>query len=362
MSAFQKENSVLLQDLHSVAYDASIPWRELKNKTILITGATGLIGGLLVKAILYANHAHENGTRVIAVVRCSKKAAQVFSAYAHCDELIFLESDILKSLSIDEPIDYIFHAASVTQSKLFVQTPVDVIRTTIWSSDNLLDLAFKKKVTSMVYISTMEVYGSLNEKEKISEEDFGYLNPLTARSSYPESKQAAESLCYAYFSQHEVPVKTARLTLTFGPGISMQDNRVFAQFCHNARNGQDIVLHTAGETKRDYLYTADAVSALLMILLNGESGEAYNVANSKTYISIRDMAELVALNCAKTPIKVVMEVPADVESFGYAPVVKLNLDTKKIASLGWTPKTDLPQMYKRLLRYLNEMENTDYKP
>ena len=208
----------------------------------------------------------------------------------------------------------------------------------------------------MVYLSSMEVYGTFEDKEKIAEDDLGYLNPLTARSSYPEGKRAAESLCYAYYSQHGLPVKTARLTLTFGPGISLSDNRVFAQFCHSAMQGKDIVLHTPGATKRDYLYTADAVTALLIMLLKGESGQAYNVANSTTYISIRDMAELVAQTCAAKPIKVIIDVPNDISKLGYAPTVKLNLDTARIESLGWHAKKDLPQMYQRLAAFLQQVQ------
>lgn len=354
MNFLSTENQILLEDLHSIAYDISVSWSAFNDKTVLITGATGLIGGLLVKAILYANLAHNNQTKIIAVVRDKFRASKMFSPYTNCHELKFYEADIAKEIEIDEEIDYIIHCASITQSKLFVETPLDVIKTTLWGSDNLLKLARRKNTASMVYLSSMEVYGTFNDKEKISEDDLGYINPLAARSSYSESKRATETLCYAYFKQYGLPVKIARLTQTFGPGVSHDDSRVFAQFCRNAMQGLDIVLHTLGETKRDYLYSADAVTALLIMLLKGESGQAYNVANPATYITIRDMAELVARNCAVEPVRVVVDIPDNLSKMGYAPTVKLNLDTSKIESLGWQAKTDLPKMYRRLILFLQQ--------
>lgn len=357
MSLFPQENSVLLDDIKAVANEPSVPWTMLKDKTLLVTGATGLIGGLLVKAILYANQLYSNRTRVIAPVRNKKKAEDAFSAYSACAELQLLECDILAPLEIAGPIDYLLHAASITQSKDFVQAPVETIKVNVWGTDNLLRLAHRHNVDSMVYLSTMEVYGAVSKDGKTSEIDFGYMDPFQVRSSYPESKQAAECLCCAYHGEYGVPVKTARLTSTFGPGISLEDTRVFAQFCAKAHRRENIVLHTPGDTQRDYLYTADAVTALLIILLRGESGEAYNVANSDTYISIRDMAQLVATACTQDAIKVVIEAPDNIESLGYAPPVKINLDTQKLNALGWRPKTHLEQMYRNLLSYIDEKQS-----
>lgn len=354
MPLFPQESSILLKDLAAIANEKAVPWTMLKDKTVLVTGATGLMGGLLVKAILYANQVHNNGTRVIALVRDKQKAERTFAAYSACSELLYLQADILGALEVPGSVDYVIHAASVTQSKSFVQSPVETIKTTLWGTDNLLRFAQHHNVSSMVYLSTMEVYGAVNKEGQVSEVDFGYIDPFQVRSSYPESKQAAETLCCAYHSQHEVPVKTARLTLTFGPGISRDDNRVFAQFCASVRRGEDIVLHTPGDTERDYLYTADAITALLVILLCGQNGEAYNVANSDTYISIRNMAKLVAKECAQDKIKVVISEPEDISKLGYAATVKINLDTGKLRALGWQPKTGLIEMYDNLLSYLKE--------
>lgn len=351
------ENSVLQQDLGAIARHASVPWGMLKGKTVLITGATGLIGSLCAKALLHANSLHTNKTKIIALVRSKEKVMQVFAAYAGRDDIEFVYADISDDIVVQDSVDYIVHAACVTQSKSFVEKPVDVFKTTLWASDKLLDFAYKKKITAMVYLSSMEVYGDCSGKEKIKEDDLGYINLLNARSSYPESKRAAETLCHAYFSQYGVPVKIARLTQTFGPGVALDDNRVFALFCNSARHGDDIVMHSHGETKRNYLYTADAVVGLLKILLNGEGGQAYNLANSEIYISIREMANLVAETCATPPVDVLIDVPHDLEKKGYAPTIMLNLDTSKIEALGWCAKTDLREMYLRLNSYLAIEEN-----
>ena len=202
----------------------------------------------------------------------------------------------------------------------------------------------------MVYVSSMEMYGVLNlqDDQMVTEEMTGYLNPLALRSNYPESKRMCENMCVAYGTQYEVPVKIARLAQTFGAGVLPGENRVFAQFARSAMKGSDIVLHTEGKSEGNYCYTADAVRALLTILVKGENMQAYNVVNEKSHITIADMAKFVAEKIAEKPIEVVFDIPKE-NKFGYANDTKMHLAATRLMALGWQPETDLEESYRRLI-------------
>lgn len=214
---------------------------------------------------------------------------------------------------------------------------------------NVLALSFKMHVDSFVYLSSLEVYGEiLDETDFVTEDKQGYVNLLSARSSYSMGKRAAECLCYSYFSEYQLPVKIARLGQTFGAGVSPEDNRVFAYIARSAIARKDVRLNTPGLVKRNYCYTIDAIDAILRILLLGENGEAYNVANEDTYISVRDMAEMV-LDTFSPSNKVLVELG---DSSIYPPTTKIKMKTDKLESLGWMPRYDLKHMFERLIESL----------
>lgn len=312
---------------------------NFKNSKILITGATGLIGSALVKTIL-----REENVKVVALVRNAEKAERVFTD-CKSENLEIMVSDICDLKPENIGVDYIIHAASQTSSKAFVNTPVETINTAIKGTSNILEFARVNEVKSLVYLSSMEVYGAPTTDEKISESYPTNLDTMSVRSSYPESKRMCENLCTSYFSEYGVPVKVVRLTQTFGEGVDYNDGRVFAEFARCAIENKDIVLKTKGETKKNYLYVYDAVSAIITVLFNGENGNAYNAANEETYCSIYEMAQMVAEKCGNKSIKVVIEEKDDILKFGYAPTLKMNLSTEKLKNLGWKPKKDLFGMF-----------------
>ena len=318
---------------------------ELANASFLITGATGLIGASLIRCLLTL----DKGIRVIAPVRNSEKAAAMFGDLF--DRVEWMECDLV-SCDYDQvgKVDYVVHCAAPTSSKFFVDCPVETIRVIYEATAFMLNYAHRQSVKGFVYLSSMEVYGSGLPDTKITEDMQGYWDVMSARSSYPVAKRASENLCFAYASEYGVPVKVARLTQTTGAGIAKDDNRVIAQFARLAARGEDIVLHTTGESARPYCYTTDCVSGLLYILLKGKNGEAYNVANESTYISARGMAEFLR-DQFNPSIDVRVELN---DNMGYAPVTKLNLSSGKLRSLGWQPRYDLKQMFSRLIEYLSE--------
>ncbi len=346
-----KRKELLISDYDYVSLCSSINWDEMRDKTVFITGATGLIGKNIIHSLLYCNKKFKLNLKVIACVRNMEKARVEYSESIESgDNISFAVGDIRDCFDIKEKIDFIIHGASVTSSNDFVARPTLTIDTTVNGSRAVLDLALNKKVSSMVYLSTMEVYGVNAEEKRITENDIGYLNPMNVRSCYPESKKLCECMCAAYHSEYSVPVKVVRLTQTFGPGVEYNDGRVFADFARCYIEDRDIVLHTAGETRRSYLYTADAVAAVLTVLLSGNDGEAYHVANEETYCSILEMANLVASIQLDKKIKVLIEIDDAVR--GYAPTLKMNLDTAKIKGLGWSPSAGLKKMFLRTIEWM----------
>lgn len=304
--------------------------------TYLVTGATGLIGAALVRALA------ARGDAVIAAARNVDKARSMFGALKGVE---IVEWDVARPLEARVSADCLIHAAAETASRGFVERPVETISTIVDGTRNVLEFARKAHVGKVVFLSTMEVYG-VPTVDPVTESDFGVLDSAAVRSSYPEAKRLAENLCAAYAKEHGVDVTIARLTQTFGPGVVRGDTRVFAQFAEAVLEKRDIVLHTEGRTARCYCYIDDAVSAILTLAEKGAAGEAYNVANPETYCTIREMAEMLA--AAHPPTRVVVD-HAGAEGRGYAPEFRMRLSTAKLEALGWKPRTGLMEAFEGLV-------------
>ena len=342
-------NQVLTEDIQQFAETFEL-WKQLQGKTFLVTGATGLIGSILIKCLLELNRQKELGIKVVAVVRDLEKAKIVFEKDFSKIEFKQIALDDISKDNMGTNIDYIIHLASPTASKYFVDHPVETLRTSIEGTAVVLDYAKIAKIESMVFASSLEVYGTNVDDKSIDESFQGYVNPLDVRSSYNMGKRAAECMCHSYANEYQVHVKIARLTQTTGAGIAKDDNRVIAQFARLAAEGQDIILHTTGESARPYCYTTDAVSGILYILLKGKDGEAYNVANEETYISARDMAEYL-----KKKFNSAISVRVDLNNnMGYAPPTKLQLNSNKLRILGWKPQYQLHDIFGNLIKSIAE--------
>ncbi len=345
----------LNEDLRAIATDPCIDWDTLTGSSVFVTGATGLVGSMVVRALLGAGRE----IHVMALVRDPEKAKRVFGCELNDPFLRIVTGDVTVPFLVSRPVDYIIHAASVTASKTMVQHPVQTFMTGLKGTENMLELAREKGVRSMVYISSMEAFGRTDpEKNKISENDLGYIDILNPRSSYSEGKRSCECLCAAYASEFSVPVKIARLAQTFGAGVGTQENRVFAQFAKSGLEGENIVLHTQGLSVGNYCYTADAVRGLLCILTRGNNGEAYTVVNEATAMPIRDMAQMVAQRLFEGRVEVEFDIPENLAAMGYAPDSTMRLSADKLRSLGWQPQYDLEEMYRRMIAHWKECPDT----
>lgn len=325
-----------------------LPLEQMKASTIFITGGTGLVGYNILKEL--SEVAEELELRILALVRSEEKARQLFAGLS--ERIIPVQGDVRAPFCIDEPVHYIIHGAGITASAAFVNQPADTIMTAVTGTQNVLDLAREKQVRSMVYLSSMEVYGSPQEDTVLTEADVGYLDPLQLRSSYPQSKRMCETLCVAYAEEFGVNVKIARLAQTFGPGMQPGDRRAIIQFMEAAMNQQDIRIKATGQSARMYLYTFDAVTALLTLLLKGKSGTAYNVANQDTYCSIQALAETI-VRVVGSSSTVMVNTGTEAERRIYPPDSFLRLDTTGIESLGWKPRVSLQESLRFLASTMN---------
>lgn len=335
----------ILQEDFEQIYQRTLPWEKLNHKRVLVTGATGLIGSLLLKYMDYLNKCKGMDIALLAVVRNRMRAEEILADV----KVQLLDGDIVRCTEWDTQVDYIFHCAAITKSRQMVEHPVEVFESIVTGTGNMLRFAAGQHVLSMVYVSSMEVYGQItDETRRTTEEDVGNIRPLEVRSCYPLGKQAAEHLCYDYYREYGVPVKMARLAQTFGAGILPGEGRVFAQFARSVKDGTDIVLHTDGASMGNYCYTADAVSGLFTLLLEGADGEAYNIANEQAAMTIRQMAQLVADKVAGGRIKVALDIPEG-NCYGYAAPTKLRMSARKLNELGWKATRELEEMYSRML-------------
>ena len=339
-------NEIYNNDINNIINNNIINFNKLNNTNVLITGATGLIGSMLINTLVKANKEYNLNCNIYALVRNIDKAKSIFGTNANINYIV---GDIRNKINIDNNIDYIIHAASETTSQKFIDNPTEIIDIIFNGTKNILETAKEKNSKKVIFLSTMEVYGTPDNDEKIDENHSTNLQTNDVRSCYPISKRMSENLCFCYAKMFDFNVDVLRLTQTFGPGVRYDDKRVFAEFARCAIEGKDIVLHTKGETKRSYLYIADAISAILTVLTSNSQNQIYNVANEDTYCSIYEMAKLVAEKCSKDQIKVLVELD-DINKYGFAKTLHMNLDTTKIKKLGWTPTTNLETMYKNLIK------------
>lgn len=315
-------------------FQSGLPWEKLSGSKILIAGATGLVGGGLADALM-ANPRRDYD--VYALGRNPERAKRRFKEYLEDKCFHFIQHDVTCPLQGADDFDYIVHAASGAGPNEFSKHPVEVIRSNIEGVVSLMNYGLSHNMKRFLYVSSGEVYGE-GDGRVFTEEYSGYVDSTLPRSCYPSSKRTAETLCVSYAAEYGADVVIARPCHVFGPYFTETDNRVYAQFIRNVLRGEDIVMKSTGSQFRSWCYIVDCVSALLYVLLKGESSQAYNVANETSNISIRELAETVAEIGGR---KVVIDIPSSDEAKGFNVVQKSVFSTDKIESLGWRPQSDI---------------------
>ncbi len=314
--------------------ELNIPWNKLEHKSLLISGATGLIGSFLVDVLMRKNR-EGLCCNIHIITRNISNAQQRFSLWDGSDCLRYIEGDLSSPVVLNDlgKIDMVLHLASNTHPYQYARDPINTILTNIFGLKTLLDFAVKQRAERFLFASSNEIYGENRGDTELFQEDYcGYLDSNTLRAAYPESKRCGEALCQAYRVQRELDVVIPRLTRSYGPTMLPTDTKAISQFILNAVYGKQIVLKSDGMQYYSYTYMADAVSGLLTVLLSGQNGEAYNIADEASDIRLKDLAALIANEVDQ---KVVFELPDSLEASGYSKATKARLDGRKLKQMGW---------------------------
>ncbi len=365
------DSRLYMEDIRLVA-GCNYKWEMLSGKSVAISGGTGMIGSFIVDVLMYQNEVMGLDTHIYVLGRSEKKAWDRFGKYMDCDKLHFVCHDINEQLDIDKFVDlnsmhvgwdaadksqprmdYIIHAASNTHPAAYAGDPIGTISANVLGTKYLFDFAEKAGCKRFVFLSSVEIYGENNgDTDKFSEDYLGYIDCNTLRAGYPESKRTGEALCQAYIKQRGFDIVIPRLSRVYGPTMLMSDTKAISQFILKGAYGEDIVLKSEGMQLYSYAYVADAASAIIKLMLEGENGQAYNVASDASDLTLRELAETIADYVGKN---VVYELPDKAESAGYSKATKALLDCEKIKSTGWRPVYGMKDGLKRTIDILKEV-------
>lgn len=372
------EHNLYKEDIQYVA-GLPIAWERLRNKSFLISGASGNIASFLID-VLWAKNL---GIKIYALGRNEEKARERFAEYWDDENFIFAAGDINQGINLPETagtadeisgtenelgkseklasnvsnkrkVDFIFHAASNTHPKAYSADPIGTITTNILGTYNLLEYGAMHGCERFLFASSVEIYGeNRGDADTFDESYLGYIDCNTMRAGYPESKRCGEALCQAYIAQKGMDIVIPRLSRTYGATLLPTDTKAISQFIHKGVAGENIVLKSEGNQLYSYSYVADAVAGVLYCLLYGENGEAYNVADAGSDIALKDLAKIVADYAGK---KVVFELPDAKEAAGYSTATKAVLDVAKLRGLGWSAHYDMKEGLTRTMDILKDID------
>ncbi len=356
---------IIIEDLRRMS-EARLPWRELDGKTVLVTGATGMLASYVTWLLLYLHEHAGINVSVIALCRNRQRAEQYFGSYegkpyfqlliqdvCHLSlgpgPVIGSASHLLSPTAYEGKADYVFHLAGNASPYFINSDPVGIMKCNLLGTINVLEYARDCQTKKVIFASTREVYGKNEEAELLDEQALGTLDPLDDRSCYPESKRAAETLLKSYYLQYGVNFNTIRMAHSYGPTMKLEnDGRVMADLMGDVVAGRDIVLKSSGEAIRAFLYVTDAVVGMFTVLFHGEPAKAYNLANETEPVSIKDLAHMLAALRADKNIQVVI---SEGGQKGYCAFRRTALDTSTLEQLGWSPQFSLHEALPRLLTY-----------
>lgn len=330
-----------------------LDWGTLKDKTFLITGATGMIGKSLIDLLMYKNEHDNLNCKIIALGRNKDKAFLRLGNYFSNSNFQFLEVDINDPIDINEnKINYILHAASSTNPYQYSTEPIKTITANVIGTYNLLNLAYEKNIERFIFLSSVEIYGeNRRDVEKFDEQYLGYIDCNTLRAGYPESKRTGEALCQAFIKEKNIDIVIPRLSRVFGPTVLDSDNKASSQFIRNGINEEDIILKSKGLQNFSYTYVFDAITGILTCLTKGKCGEAYNISDDKFDITLAEFAKICAEASNK---KVIFDLPDEIEASGYSTATKALMDSAKLKELGWHTYSNIEERIDDTIKILKK--------
>lgn len=341
-------NRIVQEDIDNIL-NMQINWERINNSNILVTGASGMIGQYMICCLLELKKKKNYNINIYALMRNPDKMPE------ECrNGITIIKQDVIEKINVDVSFDFVIHTASPASPRIMKENPVGTIAANTVGTYNTLLAASRGSGRGYLYISSREIYGQPGiDQELFSENIYGFVDPLDVRSCYPEGKKAAETMCMCFKQQYGTNVKIARLAHTFGPGMSIDDGRVQADFFKNVVQNEDIVLKSQGTSIRTYTYIGDAIGALFYILLNSDE-VVYNIASEESTVSIRQLAEKMVDLFPEKHLKLVFDIPVDERNSGCAPFTRGILDSTKLREIGWNPIYSLEEGIMRTVSFLEE--------
>jgi len=342
-----KENSIISEDMEYLI-SQQLEWRNLTNKTILISGGAGFLASYLIKTLLRASKNMDLGIKIICLVRDMDKLSRLASLREN-GNLLIVKHDVTQPLSESlERSDYVIHAASNASPRYYGVDPVGTLLANTTGCQNMLDYSVRSKAEKFLFFSSSEVYGEPIEQNKfLTEEDFGYLDPMNVRSCYAESKRLGETMCASWATQFGLNTTVVRPFHTYGPGMYLGDGRVFADFVSNIVESKNIILKSDGSSVRAFCYIRDATEGFIKLLIKGKSGEAYNLGNPSQETSMKDLALMLCDVFPEKNLSLEFAKISDSKSYIKSKVNRSVPNIEKLQALGWSPCISLREGFKR---------------
>lgn len=344
-------NPVVEEDLAYIT-SASLPWSDLEGRTLVISGANGFLASYIVETLMYLNeNKFTEQVQVIGVVRDAQRAWTKFADHVRRGCLHFLVQDVCMPVCIKEQVDYVIHAASQASPKYYGIDPVGTLSANVLGTHNMLHLAHEHHVKGFLFFSSGEVYGKVDPDHIPTREDwYGYMDPMDMRSCYGESKRLGETMCVSWMHQYRVPARIVRPFHIYGPGMRLDDNRVFADFVADILDNHDIIVKSDGSALRTFCYLADAILGFFTVLLCGQNGQAYNIGDDREEISILGLAQRLADLFPEKNLRVAQRDRVETPGYIASCILRSCPDISKARALGWEPKTSIEAGFSRTVR------------
>lgn len=342
------ENPIIKEDIENII-SSNDDWNYFSGKTILVTGANGFIPSYIIYSLCGINDAEmlPKPIKIIALVRNRKKAENKFKSMISRSDFELMVSDV-SDAKLNEHIDIVIHAASQASPKYYGKDPVGTLKANSIGTYNMLVQSINQNVEKFLFVSSGEVYGVLDGSIPIITENYtGNVDITDVRSCYAESKRMGENMCVCFSHQFGIHTNMVRLSHTYGPGISLDDGRVFADFTKCAVNNENIVLNSDGSAKRSFLYISDMITAMFKILLNAPNGEAYNIA-AETQTSILELAKTICDIYPEKELEVEFKQNTN-ENYIRSKSTSAELCNKKLKQLGWEQSIQIKEGFKRMI-------------
>ena len=326
---------------------------KMKGKSILVTGATGLIGSAVCDVLVSLNREEKYEMHLLFAGRNKEALEKRFEEYKETQDYTFVQYDATLSEQKEQiKADYVIHGASNADPARISKEPVETMLANIQGLCSLIAALDKDMLKRVLYVSSSEVYGVNEKQEPYKEDQLGFVDILNPRSSYPSSKRAAETMCVAYSEEYGIDTVIVRPGHIYGPTVKESDSRVPALFSRMAVRGEDIVMKSKGEQLRSYTHVLDCASAILAVLIKGENKQAYNISASQSIVTIKEMAEAVA---KAGNVKIIFDLPTEAETKSYSGIPCSALNSDKIEALGWKARFNMEDGAKQTVEMMKEM-------